>query len=318
MLFLTISCVKNSPLEEAKLDTLANAKNPIVDVFPKIIYDLSLLNKCMEFNDIPLTSVMAKQEYDEISGIAESIKFKDIIYFHEDKPGKNFIYITNKKGEDFGRLVLDGVTPADWEDMGIGPGPISAASYIYIADIGDNNALNPSVTIYRFAEPSLSGLSSATEIHIQEFDKIRVSYSKGSTNAETILVDPLTRDLYILTKENSKSHVYQIPYPQSTTAIIPSKPIALLGFDYLTSGAISTDGQEILLRNKSQIWYWKRAANESILNMLSRKPLDAPYAANEHQGEAISFKSDRTGFMTISETKGYPNDVSRISLYLRK
>ena len=108
ILFLTSSCVKNSPIEEAKLDTLANAKNPVVDVFPKIIYDLSLLNKCVEFNDVPLMSVMAKQEYDEISGIAESLQFKDIIYIHEDKPGKNFIYLTNKKGEDLGRIVLDG------------------------------------------------------------------------------------------------------------------------------------------------------------------------------------------------------------------
>jgi len=318
ILFLTTSCVKNSPLEEAKLDSLAIAKNPVVDVFPKIIYDLSLLNKCVEFNDVPLINVMAKQEYDEISGMAESLQFKDIIYIHEDKPGKNLIYITNKKGEDLGRIVIDGESPSDWEDMTIGPGPLAYNHYIYVADIGDNNALNPYVTIYRFVEPTMSGLSSSTEIHIKEFDKIRVSYSKGSTNAETILLDPLTRDLYILTKENSKTHLYQIPYPQSTTAIIPSKPLALLGFDYLTSGGISTDGQEILLRNKSQIWYWKRAANETILNTLSRKPFDAPYAANEHQGEAITFKADRTGFMTISETKGYPNDVSRISLYVRK
>jgi hypothetical protein len=71
MLFLTSSCVKNSPIEEPKLDTLANAKNPIVDVFPKVIYDLSLLSKCMEFNDVPLMSVMAKQEYDEISYLDE-------------------------------------------------------------------------------------------------------------------------------------------------------------------------------------------------------------------------------------------------------
>jgi len=318
ILFLSSSCVKNSPIEEAKLDSLANAKNPVVEVFPKIIYDLSLLNKCVEFNDVPLISVMAKQEYDEISGIAESLQFKDIIYIHEDKPGKNFIYITNKKGEDLGRIVIDGVAPADWEDMTVGPGPLANNHYIYVADIGDNNALNPYATIYRFVEPTMSGLSSSKEIHIKEFDKIRVSYSKGSTNAETILLDPLTRDLYILTKENSKTHLYQIPYPQSTTAIIPSKPMALLGFDYLTSGGISTDGQEILLRNKSQIWYWKRTVNETILNTLSRKPLDAPYAANEHQGEAITFKADRTGFMTISETKGYPNDVSRISLYVRK
>lgn len=318
ILFLTASCLKNSPLEDVKLDSLANSKNLQEVTFPKIIFDLSLLNKCLEFVDIPITNNLIKQEYDEISGITESIQFKDILYVHEDKPGKNFIYITNKKGADLGRIILDGVSPADWEDITLGPGPISTNSYVYVADIGDNNALNPYATIYRFVEPQMSGLSSGTEIHIKEIDKIKVSYSRGATNAETILLDPLTRDLYILTKENSKTHVYQIPYPQSTNTTITAKPIALLGFDYLTSGAISTDGQEILLRNKSQIWYWKRASNETILNTLSRKPLDAPYAANEHQGEAICFKPDRTGFMTISETKSYPNDISRISIYLRK
>jgi hypothetical protein len=135
ILFLTTSCVKNSPIEEAKLDSLTNVKKPVEDVFPKIIYDLSLLNKCLEFNDFPLISVMAKQEYDEISGMAESLQFKDVIYVHEDKPGKNFIYITNKKGEDLGRIVIDGVAPADWEDMTIGPGPLVNNHYIYVADI---------------------------------------------------------------------------------------------------------------------------------------------------------------------------------------
>lgn len=316
LLWLNLSCGVQTPIEPAKKDSLSTPIAPAS--IPTYVFDLSLLERNSLFTDLNSTTVLAKQEYDEISGMSESALYKGVIYFHEDKPGKNFIIISNTKGDDLGKIYLDGASPADWEDMAYGPGPDPAFKYIYIADIGDNNSKNANVTVYRFPEPAISIFNGSTEIHIKEFDKIKFTYSRGATNAETILLDPLTKDFYVLTKENSKSFLYQIPYPQSTSSTTTIKPLAQLGLDFLTSGAISADGFEILLRNKSQIWYWKRDKTESILQALAKKPQDAPYAGNEHQGEAITFSYNIPGFMTISEIRDYPGDISKISFYKRK
>ncbi|MBN8857807.1 MAG: hypothetical protein J0H29_05430 [Sphingobacteriales bacterium] len=89
-------------------------------------------------------------------------------------------------------------------------------------------------------------------------------------------------------------------------------------FDLLTSGNISPDGKEILLRNKSQIWYWSRNPEKSIADALQTAPLTASYAGNEHQGEGICFVVDGRGYYTNSETRDYPEAISNLSFYKRK
>jgi hypothetical protein len=299
-----------------KTDTVPIVKDP--GAVPRASYDLSLLEKCTLFTDVPVTAVMERQDYNELSGIAESHKRPGILYVHEDKAGKAVIYLTNKQGTDLGKVLLDGCSPRDWEDITIGPGPEAGISYVYMADIGDNKAQNTSVFIYRFAEPDLSIVSAASEIHITSFDKIEVQYSKGAANAETLLIDPLTKDLFLATKENTKSYIYKIAYPQSLTSVTIVKPSLQLDFDLLTSGGISANGKEVLLRNKSQVWYWKRGEGEDIVSTLSRKPQDAPYAANEHQGEGICFAADGGGYFTDTEIRDYPGAVSMVSFYKRK
>lgn len=312
------ACTKSAitPDKSAGKDTIPVVKPPVV--VPTATYDLSLLDKCNLFNATPTTAAMQRQDYIELSGIAESHKTPGVLYVFNDGDISNEIYLTNKSGGDLGRIILDGASPRDWEDMAVGPGPDASKTYVYMADIGDNNAAYKSVTIYRFIEPDLSAANANSQIHVTAFDKIQVTYSRGAANAETLLLDPVTRDLIIATKESSKSYLYVIPYPQSTTTVTTIAPSAMLGFDFLTSGDISADGKEILLRNKSQIWYWKRADGESIVTTLLKKPQDAPYAANEHQGEGVGFAANGGGYYTDSEIRDYPGAVSTISFYARK
>ncbi len=288
------------------------------DTIPTALYDLSLLNRCTLFDNTPAVAAMNRQDYKELSGIAESHKTPGVLYVFNDGATANEIYLTNKAGNDLGRVIVDGCSPRDWEDIAVGPGPDATKSYVYMADIGDNNASYKTVTIYRFIEPDLSGVNAGSQIHVATFDKIQVSYARGAANAETLLIDPLTRDLLIATKESTKSYLYVIPYPQSTTSTTKVYASARLGFDFLTSGNISADGTEILLRNKSQIWYWKRVVSESITTTLLHKPLDAPYAANEHQGEGVCFAADGGGYYTDSEIRDYPGAIANISFYKRK
>ncbi|PTS99519.1 hypothetical protein DBR11_12175 [Pedobacter sp. HMWF019] len=314
------SCTKDKTGTETApvKDSIVVIKPPVTgtDTIPKSNYDLSLLDKTNLFSTSSVVTALKRQDYKELSGIAASQNYAGVLYVHEDSGNSNEVYITNTKGEDLGKVILDGVYNRDWEDIAYGPGPDPSRKYIYVAEIGDNDSKYPSVFVYRFPEPVIDLNSSGNALHVTP-DKLQFTYPKGAVNAESLLLDPLTKDLYIATKEQAKSTLYVAKYPQALNASTVLTPLARLPFDLLTSGDISPDGTEILLRNTGQIWYWKRRPNESVAQTILRKPQDAPYSRNEHQGEAVCFAWDGSGYLTTSETKKYPGDFSALSFYQR-
>lgn len=287
------------------------------DTTPTTKYDITQLGMTQLFESAPSITKMIRQDYNELSGVAGSSLNKGLLYMHND--GKNSpIIITSAKGEDLGRIVLDNVSTTNPEDISVGPGPDAGKTYIYFADIGDNKNSRATIVVYRVEEPVISNPTAQTEIHISNAAKITLKYPSYSYNAETILVDPVTKDLFIASKETAKSTLYRAAYPQSTTTTINLEPVLKMPFDLLTSGDIAADGSAILLRNKGQVWYWKRTATQSIVQALLIAPDMAPYAGNEHQGEGICFAVDGSGYYTNTEIRDYPGAVSNISFYKKK
>ncbi|OJW13887.1 hypothetical protein [Mucilaginibacter sp. 44-25] len=318
-LMLTQGCTKaNSQVEVVTppKDTVKTNPQPVVNI-PSATYDLSLLSKATLFADASTTNDLVNQTYRELSGLAAGRTNAGLLYTHEDSGNGPEVYITDAKGRDLGRIILDGVNNRDWEDIVCGPGPDATKNYIYVAEIGDNDVAYRSVSIYRFVEPDLTGANAQTVKHVTP-EIIPCVYPGGALNAETLMIDPLTKDLYIATKQVSKSTLYVARYPQSTNSTTTLTPLANFPFDLLTAGDISADGSEIVIRNTGQIWYWKRQANESVVNAMLRQPQDAPYGRDEPQGESICFSAIGDGYFTISETKKSPAYKNTLSFYKKK
>ena len=206
----------------------------------------------------------------------------------------------------------------DWEDIAVGPGPEPGKNYVYLGDIGDNHTIYPSIHIYRFLEPDLTGLTYPVTLNIIAVDDIELKYPDGPINAETLMVDPATRDIYIASKQDNLSKIYVAKYPQSTASATVLTPVVELYFNKATGGDISPDGTEILLRSNELIWYWKLPAGTNISAGLMMKPEVAPYADNEPQGEGVGFAADGSGYYTDTEIKGYPGKLATMSFYKRK
>jgi len=311
---LSLNCRKSTEIETIT-DTSIVGLLP-VDSVKKGNYDLSLLERTIVFGSIPTVTNLKRQDLLELSGLACSKTNPGLLYTHEDSGNLNEIYITNTKGDDLGRIVLDGISNRDWEDLACGPGPENSKNYLYVGEIGDNNSVYPTINVYRFQEPDLTSASSQTVVHVVP-DKLNFYYPKSPVNAESLMLDPITKDLYIMTKQVAQSNLFVARYPQSTISTTKLTQLASFPFDLLTSVDISPDGSEILVRTTGQIWYWKKLPNETVLDAMLRKPLDAPYFRNEHQGEAICFAHDGSGYFTTSETKKFPGDVAALSFYKR-
>ena len=315
---LTIfSCNKSVNTVAPQKNTIAS-KPPVQVNFPKITYNPIGLDTAKLFNTIPVVNDLARIDLLEISGVAASRINPGILYIHNDSGNANQVYLTNGNGDNVGTLTLTPVGNRDWEDIAVGQGPAPGKNYVYIGDIGDNHSQYPSVLIYRFPEPDLTGKTLPVTMNIDSLDIIELKYPDGPRNAETLMVDPLTKDIYIASKESNISKVYVARYPQSTKVPTVMTPVVQLYMDKATAGDISPDDTEILLRNNGQIWYWKLPVGTSVSAGLLTAPQIAPYANNEPQGEGICFAADGSGYYTDTEIRDHPGHLATISFYKRK
>ena len=135
---------------------------------------------------------------------------------------------------------------------------------------------------------------------------IHFKYPDGPKDAETLMVDPIEKLLYIVSKRQDSVTVYSSPLnfkPDDTVVLTRRCKVFFPGyklFKWITAGDISKDGQQVLIKSYTKVYYWKRENNEPIWKTVQRKPDILPYI-QEKQGEAIGFTPDGKGYYTVSE-----------------
>ena len=251
------------------------------------------------FSSIPVSVNINPGIIDEASGLAMSANMDGYLWTHQDSGQPNSVYLLSKDGEFIREYNVPGAVNQDWEDIAQGKGPVDGLSYLYIADIGNNNSpVTPTNTIYRIPEIA----SIEDQFNGAQLEKITFSYPEGPVDAESILVDPLTKDIFILSKEMIRSVVYKLPYPQSTTETIMAEKVGVNAGIFMATGAdISNDGSEVLIRNYATVYHLQKSKGESLEQMLTRATLKTLKVAFEPQGEAICFDRSANGFYTLSE-----------------
>lgn len=246
------------------------------------------------FNTEPQMFRVTPGMIDEISGMADSRNIENSLWVQQDSGNPAELSLISYTGEFIKSLPVLNAVNRDWEDMSFAKDLSTGKNILYIADIGDNNQVELTYHVYRFEEPS------AGDSEINDVEKISFRYSDGSHDAEAILVDENSNDIYIITKRDAKAGIYKIAYPQSTTNINVAVLEGSLDYNGLTSAGFSPDGSEIIIKTYSHLYHYKKNDNESLTVALKRKPYSIPYVM-EPQGEAICFKKDNKGFFTLSE-----------------
>jgi hypothetical protein len=262
---------------------------------------------------VPL-ALVEDERLEEVSGMVVSRKNPGMLWVHNDSGNPAEIYLLDSQAVVRAVYVL-GDEQRDWEDVAIGPGPQEGETYLYVGDIGDNFTLSAQSYIYRFPEPVWVGTFLADTTltvradTIRQIDTLAFSYPDEARDAETLLLDPLTRNLYLFSKEMSAVHIYCLPYPQSTDTVAVAELLAALPFerahllDRLVAGDISADGREMLLKTYAQVFYRVREPPSLDFAEWVVQPADTlPYVV-EPQGEAIGFAADGSGFYTLSESQ---------------
>jgi hypothetical protein len=234
----------------------------------------------------------------EASGIAASKALPGHFWTHNDSGNKPEVYLLDNKGQLVSTLHIEGVSNRDWEDIAEGSGPVPHKQYVYVGDIGNNVQVDLRTRILRFAAPSQAP---AQNVNIKP-EVLHVSFADGSRDAETLMVDPVSRSFYIVSKREKAVGIYKAPldFKNGDRAIFHK--VGTVPYTWVTAGDISQDGRHIVIKNKNQIFYWHRNAEESVEAAMSRAAVVLPYAP-EKQGEGVTFTVDNSGYITISEGK---------------
>jgi hypothetical protein len=237
----------------------------------------------------------------ELSGLAASRAHPGVLYAQSDS-GTGVVYAMSVTGTELGTFTLSNVKGIDWEDIAVGPGP-NSVSYIYVGDIGDNAAregggtLRQDIIVYRLPEPNITATVSVGSQTITDWKRLRLKYPDGAHDAETLMVDPITGDLLIVTKEDSgASKVFRAAgtTPPDTTTVLELQATLSIGVSgktsaLVTAGDISPNGDSIILRTRGAILLWCRQSTWA--STFASAPAQLPDSV-EPQAEALTFSAD--------------------------
>ena len=179
--------------------------------------------------------------------------------------------------------------------------------YLFFGDIGDSGGIRPNITVYRVPEP--------TGDRAEVDEVITLKYPDGSHNAETLLINPESGDITIVTKAAlHPAGIYFLRCPKRSGSFVLQKiaDIDVNAFmreaKLITGGAWSQDGKHVILRtylgayefeSSDEMEWFKTTPRNVRLNL-------------EMQGEGITYT--RKGDALITTTEGSPCPVSIVSI----
>ena len=136
---------------------------------------------------------------------------------------------------------------------------------------------------------------------------LRFTYPDGIHNSETLMIDPSTSDLYVLSKDQSHERIYRLPYPHDEITVAEA---VYTGSVYLehergvnqqaVAGEISPSGLSVIIKSYDTVYRWTRT---SLDEPLFEGPFDVLPYVPEPQGEAIAWAVDESGYFTVSEER---------------
>ncbi|MGN0002278.1 MAG: hypothetical protein ACI35V_02485 [Sphingobacterium composti] len=233
----------------------------------------------------------------EISGITPYTFKKGCFWVHNDSGDGANIYLIDSTASVKVKVEIEGVKAIDCED--ITRFKYKGKKFLMLGDIGNNLRNREILSLYIIEEPNLD-ISNNSTMKVPLFKEIKYKYADKRRDAEALFVDPIDNQVYIISKRDLESTVFSFPLEMESNSTLVLDPKLTLPFTFTTAADISQDGNVIIAKNLTNVFFWERKSNERLIETLKRIPKNIPYLI-EPQGEAICFDLEKRYFYTISE-----------------
>ncbi len=243
---------------------------------------------------------VASDVIDEASGLAVSRHDPSVLWTHNDSGDTATVYAIGTDGAYLGAWPLDSGA-VDWEDLSWGTDE-GGSPVLYAADMGDNDRQRPDITLYRIPEPD-----PAEPATVSEPDVLVYSYPDGPHDAETLLFDPIEREIVVLAKSfDGPDGLYRAGLDGGELQAAGSLDFGtnpLRGSGTPTGGDVSGDGLWVIVVTYTHAFLWPRDPARPLHTAFELDPCEVP-REGEAQGEAVALSEDGLTYFTVSEGTG--------------
>jgi hypothetical protein len=162
--------------------------------------------------------------------------------------------------------------------------PINAG-HVWVGDIGDNDSVRRSIVVSRVPVGRGNRTVRPAKYHLV--------YPDGPHNAETLMRDPDTGRLFIVTKSPTGGTLYSVPKPLSRTHTNMLTPLASVPLVKATDGAFFRSGEYFVVRDyeKAVLYAWPSLRQVGTFRLPSQE-----------QGEGLATDTGGSVFLSSEGT----------------
>lgn len=264
----------------------------------------------------PETVVVAARPLVEASGLAVSRANDGVLWAHNDSGDTARAFALGEDGALLGTFKLVGAEAVDWEDMALGPDVDDAGNAVddrdalYLADIGDNDAVRRNVTLYRVPEPDVAAGTDVGRVRLDDVEAYPFQYPDGPRDAEALFVDRTDASFYVIEKslsggpvgiyrgsiEGWNADAAAMPTLQRVGTFSPGPSIAAA----VTGADMTPAGDAIAVRTYGGVQLFARPEGTPVADALTAAPCRGPVPV-EAQGEAVAITPAGDAYYTLPE-----------------
>ena len=180
----------------------------------------------------------------EASGLARSQRGENVLWVINDNGAKEWVHAISPRGAWRGEFDLRKAKNRDWEDLA--SFTLDGATYLLVADIGDNDAKYKSNTLYIVEEPQAEKKGEAKAAW-----KVKFKYPDGPRDAESIAVDADKRRALVLSKRDIPPVLYEVPLEPPGDKTVTAKWLGMI------KSLPAPSRQDVEFAPKSKDWHWQ-------------------------------------------------------------
>ena len=254
-------------------------------------------------------------EIDESSGLIASKCQPNVFWTHNDSGDDAFIYALDRTGKKLGTWAVTDARNIDWEDIA-GYKDRVGKCFIYIGEIGDNDAKRAEHTIYRVAEPRVSPDDASTSrerpSRTDAAQALKFTYPDGSHDAETLLVEPRTAEIYVVTKRKSgPAGVYKLGDTFDSDKAATAEKVADVSMPavpngFVTGGDVSPDGRRVIISDYAAGYEFVLPEGAANFDEIWKQQPEIVDLGKRRVGESACYSPDGNTIYASSEGKHPP------------
>lgn len=268
--------------------------------------------------------VFTDPELDEVSGLAASRAHPGVYWAHNDGGNGERLIAIGIDGSRKASYKVSGVSNVDWEDLdGF---ELDGKHYLMVADTGDNGGIRKELALYVIEEPRT----------LKDGDTLRAAWTirfkwpDGARDSEAAAVDPIRREVLLVSKKRVPPELFRVPLQPADDGIQTAQLITHLSgirqpteqdlkknpvygrYRSQISGAdLSPNGRVLAVLNYRSVHFYVRSPGADWATAMRATPGEIVFPWLP-QAEGIAFSADGRSLLIGSEQRPSPLLMYRV------